>query len=120
VGGCPSSSPPPTCRSGARSWRRCASAAWRCAPSPSSARLGAVLEGAHTVVHLDRPAETADLLVDAADGTSVRRVVAVAADVLEPPPAYGALEVVVVPADPAGEPADPAAVAAVLAADARA
>lgn len=77
-------------------------------------RLGAVLGGAHTLVHLDRPASTADLVLDAAEGTSLRRVVAVARG---PVPAYGPLELVVVPGD-LGE-ADAGVVAAVVAADAR-
>ena len=43
-------------------------------------RLGAVLEGAHTVIHLDgsHPLATWDLVVDAAEDTSVRRLVTVA------------------------------------------
>jgi hypothetical protein len=40
-------------------------------------RFGAVLAGAHTVVHLDRPGETWPLLVEAAEDTGLRRIVTV-------------------------------------------
>ncbi len=79
-------------------------------------RTGAVLEGAHTVVHLDDPASTWEWLLDAAEETSVRRIVAV----VDGPAALAApgLEVVVLRGD-ARAPA-PDLVEAVLAADARA
>ncbi|MDP9397322.1 MAG: NAD(P)H-binding protein [Actinomycetota bacterium] len=87
-------------------------------------RLGAVLENAHTVVHLDglhldsnAPLATLDLVVDAAEDTSVRRLVTVApaGAALPAMPPY---EVVLVrTASPAPR---PALVAALLAADARA
>jgi uncharacterized protein YbjT (DUF2867 family) len=78
-------------------------------------RFGAVLEGAHTLVHLD-PAPL-DHVVEAAEDTSLRRLVLVrpsggpAADVDEP------LEVVLVEGDPLT--ADPAVVSAVVEADRR-
>jgi len=40
-------------------------------------RFGAVLEGAHTVIHLDDPLGTWDLLLDAAEETGLRRIVTV-------------------------------------------
>ncbi len=79
---------------------------------------GAVLEGAHTVVHLDDPVTTWEWLLDAAQGTSVRRIVAVvpgaSSDAL---PAPG-VEVVVLAGDV--QVPDARLVAAVLSADARA
>jgi uncharacterized protein YbjT (DUF2867 family) len=78
-------------------------------------RAGAALEGAHTVLHLD-PAPLAHVL-EAAEDTSVRRVVALAA---EPGDGGGLpdVEVVVVAGDRSR--ADPSVVAALLAADRRA
>jgi hypothetical protein len=72
------------------------------------ARLGAVLAGAHTVVHL--AGAPLELLASAAEGTGVRRVLLVAG--AEPPvtPAGTAYEVVCVPPGPG-------AVAALVAAD---
>ncbi|MDP9394995.1 MAG: NAD(P)H-binding protein [Actinomycetota bacterium] len=79
-------------------------------------RTGAVLEGAFTVVHLDSPAATWEWLLDAAEETSVRRVLVVAPDPAVPDaPAH--LEVVRLRGDP--DTADPQVVAAVVAADAR-
>jgi nucleoside-diphosphate-sugar epimerase len=40
-------------------------------------RFGAVLEGAHTVIHLDDPLGTWELLLDAAEETGLRRIVTV-------------------------------------------
>jgi uncharacterized protein YbjT (DUF2867 family) len=77
-------------------------------------RAGAALEGAHTVLHLD-PAPLAHVL-EAAEDTSVRRVVLLAAE-----PTYAGstdFEVVVVVGDRAR--ADPEVIAALLAADRRA
>jgi putative NAD(P)-binding protein len=53
-------------------------------------RFGAVLEGAHTVVHLDDPPGTWDLLLDAAADTGLRRIVTVLdpADEMPPPVPY--------------------------------
>jgi uncharacterized protein YbjT (DUF2867 family) len=50
-------------------------------------RFGAVLEGAHTVVHLDNPTETWDLLLEAAADTGLRRIVTVLDPADELPPA---------------------------------
>ena len=81
---------------------------------------GAVLEGAHTVVHLHNPAQTYGWLREAAEGTSVRRVVMVVREGAEPPVGTGSdpWELVVLTGD-VGQ-ADPALVAAILAADRRA
>ena len=81
------------------------------------ARFGAVLEGAHTVVHLDDPLGTWELLLDAAEDTGVRRVVTVLdpADLAPAAPGYD----LVVLRHPAGHPADDTLIAAVLAADRR-
>lgn len=93
-------------------------------------RLGAVLEGAYTVVHLDTgpdgtgsPLDTWDWLLDAAEDTGLRRIVTVL-----PPGARrpeSPYETVVVPAseaetgiEPGSEP-DPALIAALAAADRR-
>ena len=80
---------------------------------------GAVLEGAHTVVHLDNPAQTFGWLRDAAEGTSVRRVVTVVREGAEPPVGTGSdpWELLVLTGDVRR--ADPALVAAILAADQR-
>jgi uncharacterized protein YbjT (DUF2867 family) len=89
-------------------------------------RLGAVLEGAYTVVHLDAgpdgggsPLDTWDWLLDAAEDTGLRRIVTVL------PPGTAApespYETVVVPGPetaPDADP-DPALVAALAAADRR-
>lgn len=98
-------------------------------------RLGAVLEGAHTVVHLDTgatgtgtPADTWQWLAEAAEDTGVRRVVTVLPPGASPPAPEGeapAWEVVVVPrerlAGHAEEPgaADGGTVREILRADAR-
>jgi uncharacterized protein YbjT (DUF2867 family) len=74
---------------------------------------GAVLEGAHTVVHLDSEVPW-EWLLDAAEGTGVRRIVLVQRS---PAPSAGDYEVIVVAGD-ADEPT-PELVAAVLAADRR-
>ena len=81
-------------------------------------RLGAVLEGAHTVVHVDGddPLATWDLVLDAAEDTSVRRLVTVAPPDTPPPPP-GAYEVVLVRTGSLAP--DPALVGAVLDADRR-
>jgi uncharacterized protein YbjT (DUF2867 family) len=81
------------------------------------ARFGAVLDGAHTVVHLDDPVGTWDLLLDAAEDTGLRRIVTVL-DPADPAPAAAGYELVVL-RHPRGRPADEALVAAVLAADRR-
>jgi hypothetical protein len=81
------------------------------------ARFGAVLEGAHTVVHLDDPAATWDLLLDAAEDTGLRRIVTVL-DPACPAPTAPGYELVVL-LHPSGRAADPALIAAVLAADRR-
>ena len=80
---------------------------------------GAVLEGAHTVVHLQNPAQTYGWLREAAEGTSVRRVVIVLELGAERPAGTESdpWEVVVLPGDTGR--ADPALVAAILAADRR-
>jgi nucleoside-diphosphate-sugar epimerase len=61
-------------------------------------RLGAVIEGAHTVIHLDgaEPVAGWDLLLDAADGTGVRRLVTVCGPGADLPPASEEYQVVVV------------------------
>ena len=79
-------------------------------------RLGAVLEGAHTVVHLDDPAGTWELLLDAAEDTGVRRLVTVLPPGAAAPDA-GPYELVVLRDAP--DAPDAALVAAVLAADRR-
>jgi len=82
---------------------------------------GAVLEGAHTIVHLHEPELTYGWLRDAAEGTSVRRVVMVLPPGAEPPTSAGgseSWEVVVLTGDVGA--ADPELVAAILAADQRA
>ena len=80
---------------------------------------GAVLEGAHTVVHLHDPVQTYTWLREAAEGTSVRLVVTVVQKGAEPPLDTGsdAWELVVLTGD-VGQ-ADSALVAAILAADRR-
>jgi hypothetical protein len=80
-------------------------------------RFGAVLEGAHTVVHLDRPSETWPLLVEAASDTGLRRVVTVLDLGEDLPPAVGYELVVIRTADRS---ARPELVAALLDADRRA
>lgn len=77
-------------------------------------RLGGVLEDAHTVVHLD-PAPLEHLL-DAAEGTAVRRVVLVGAPGAAPPPCPP-YDVVLVRAGPRAP--LPAVAAALVAADTR-
>ncbi len=81
---------------------------------------GAVLEGAHTVVHLHDPARTYGWLREAAEGTSVRRIVIVLPAGAEPP-ALGAgsdaWDTVVLTGEVGL--ADPDLVAAILAADRR-
>ena len=70
-------------------------------------RFGAVIEGAHTVIHLDgvEPVRSWDLLLDAAEGTGVRRLVTVCAPVADLPPAASGYQVVVVlTAFPASDP----------------
>ena len=79
-------------------------------------RLGAVFEGAHTVVHLDDPAGSWDLLLEAAEDTGVRRLVAVVGPDA-PVPAAPAYDLVVLRVPP-GTP-DAAVAAAVVAADRR-
>ena len=82
---------------------------------------GAVLEGAHTIVHLYRPAQTYGWLREAAEGTSVRRVVIVLPLDAEPPGSLGGSdgwEVVVLTGEL--DSADPDLVASILAADRRA
>ncbi len=79
---------------------------------------GAILEGAHTVVHLERPRETWQWLLEAAEGTSVRRIVVVDRDPATFPTAAYGLEVVALAGDPAAP--DDDVVEAVLQADARA
>ena len=80
---------------------------------------GAVLEGAHTIVHLQNPGQTYGWLREAAEGTSVRRVVTVMGPGAEPlvESTSDAWELVVLSGD-VGQ-ADPALVAAILAADRR-
>ena len=83
---------------------------------------GAVLEGAHTVVHLHNPAQTYGWLREAAQGTSVRRVITVLPPEAEALPNTGSdgselVELVVLTGD-IGRP-DPALVAAILSADRR-
>lgn len=79
-------------------------------------RLGAVFEGAHTVVHLDDPAGSWDLLLEAAEDTGVRRLVAVLGPDAPVPaaPAYDLVVLRVAPGTP-----DAAVAAAVVAADRR-
>jgi uncharacterized protein YbjT (DUF2867 family) len=79
-------------------------------------QLGAVLDGAHTVVHLDRPLSTWQWLLEAAEDTGVRRIVTVLPPGTAVPEAPG-YELMVVTGSSAD--ADPAVVAAVLSADAR-
>lgn len=79
-------------------------------------RFGAVLEGAHTVVHLDDPLATWGLLLDAAEDTGLLRVVTVLGPDA-PPPEAPDYELVVLRAA-AGVPVD-AVAAAVLVADRR-
>ena len=82
---------------------------------------GAVLEGAHTVVHLHDPAGTYGWLREAAEGTSVRRVVTVLPPGAELPVSDigpEAWEIVVLIGDVGS--VDPDLVAAILAADRRA
>ena len=86
-------------------------------------RFGAVLEGAHTLVHLD-PAPL-DHVIEAAEDTSLRRLVLVrpggVAGAAEEPvklvELVGLVELVVVTGSPSS--ADPAVVTAVVAADRR-
>jgi NAD(P)H dehydrogenase (quinone) len=101
-------------------------------------RFGAVLEGAHTVVHLDAdaPQDSWQLLLEAVEDTGVRRLLTVVvggtnqvsgwgedagsgedAGRAAAPPGTGAYDVVVVRA--ASWAPDPAVVAALLAADRR-
>jgi nucleoside-diphosphate-sugar epimerase len=88
-------------------------------------RFGAVLEGAHTVIHLDAadpdgrgpgPVGTWDLLLDAAEDTGLRRVVTVCGPGT-PVPEAGPYHLVVVRA--AGYRPVPALVAALVEADRR-
>jgi uncharacterized protein YbjT (DUF2867 family) len=89
-------------------------------------RFGAVLEGAHTVIHVDdgapgaEPAQLWDLLLDAAEGTGVRRLVTVCRPGLAPPPA-GPYHLVAVRATPGedGYRPVPALVEALVEADRR-
>jgi uncharacterized protein YbjT (DUF2867 family) len=80
---------------------------------------GAVLEGVHTVVHLQNPAQTYGWLREAAEGTSVRRVVTVLPMGAEPPSGTESdpWETVLLTGEVGA--ADPALVAAILAADRR-
>jgi uncharacterized protein YbjT (DUF2867 family) len=85
---------------------------------------GAVLEGAHTVIHLHDPATTYGWLREAAQGTGLRRVVIVLPAGVQPPaPGAGSgaasdeWELVVLTGDVRH--ADPALVTAILAADRR-
>ena len=79
-------------------------------------RLGAVVDGAHTVIHVagEHPARTLAQVLEAVEATSVRRVV-VPAVPPEPSTAAASVEVVVVDAGLSRE----ALVAALLAADRR-
>ncbi|WP_267594408.1 NAD(P)H-binding protein [Carbonactinospora thermoautotrophica] len=79
-------------------------------------RLGAVLEGAHTVIHLDDPAATWDYLLEAAEDTGLRRIVTVGAPGAGPPDP-GSYDLVLVRCA-VHEPA-PALVNALVAADQR-
>ena len=81
---------------------------------------GAVLEGAHTVVHLHNPAQTYEWLREAMEGTSVRLLVTVVQPGAEPPVETGSdpWELVVLTGDIGRT--DSALVAAILAADRRA
>ncbi|MGH3328097.1 MAG: hypothetical protein ACRDPT_09950, partial [Streptomycetales bacterium] len=79
-------------------------------------QLGGALEGAHTVVHLDGPESSWDLLLDAAQDTGVRRLVTAWPSGVEPP-AAGGYELVVVRA--AAHRPTPALVDALVAADRR-
>lgn len=81
------------------------------------ARFGAVLEGAHTVVHLDDPLATWHLVLDAAEDTGLRRVVTVL-DPAVPAPVAPGYDLVVL-RHPVGAPPGPELLAAVLAADRR-
>lgn len=79
-------------------------------------RLGAVLEGAHTVVHLHgaEPLDTLELLLDAAEDTGLRRIITVTSGHLPPPgPTPEGVEIVVLPAG------SPTLVADLVAADRR-
>ncbi|UGQ14204.1 NAD(P)H-binding protein [Yinghuangia sp. ASG 101] len=90
-------------------------------------RFGAVLEGAHTVVHLDAgpgdgggPLDTWAWLLEAAEDTGLRRIVTVLPHGAEVPPGDGR-DVVVVRGEPprSGETADSAMIRALVAADSR-
>lgn len=91
-------------------------------------RFGAVLEGAHTVVHVDAgpdgtggPLDTWAWLLEAAEGTGLRRMVTVLPPGAALPPGGEAYEVVVVHGalpGPADMP-DPALVEALARADSR-
>lgn len=91
-------------------------------------RLGAVLENAYTVVHLDAgtdgtgsPLDTWEWLLEAAEDTGLRRIVTVLPYGVEPPQGSGAYHVVVVRGELPGlaDTPDPALVSALLAADSR-
>ncbi len=79
-------------------------------------RLGAVLEGVHTVIHLDDPSSTWDYLLEAAEDTGLRRIVTVGPPGAAPPdPGPYALVLIRAPAlDPT-----PELVAALIEADQR-
>jgi len=79
-------------------------------------RFGAVLEGAHTVVHLDDPPATWELLLEAATDTGLRRIVTVLDPADEVPPAAPYELVVIRTGDPSPR---PDLVAALLDADRR-
>jgi hypothetical protein len=80
-------------------------------------RLGAVFEAAHTVVHLDDPAGTWDLLLEAAEDTGVRRLLTVLPPGA-PEPEAGPYELVVL--RPAEGTPERTVAAALVAADRRA
>jgi uncharacterized protein YbjT (DUF2867 family) len=67
-------------------------------------RFGAVLEGAHTVVHLDDPVATWELLLEAAADTGLRRIVTVVGPAEAVPSAEPYELVVVRTADPSPRP----------------
>ncbi|MGH3344853.1 MAG: hypothetical protein ACRDPK_18680 [Carbonactinosporaceae bacterium] len=86
---------------------------WR-DPAADALQLGGVLEGAHTIVHLDGPESSWDLLLDAAQESGARRLVTAWPPGRRPPPA-GPYELVVVRA--ATRRPTPALVDALVAAD---
>jgi hypothetical protein len=79
-------------------------------------RFGAVLEGAHTVVHLDDPTATWELLLEAAADTGLRRIVTVLGPTDDVPAAHPYELVLIRTADLAPR---PELVAALLHADRR-